>query len=232
MKVYIIHAIVNSSVLHDNAFGQYDIFRDRGVSQNGLSCVLYAFTSKKSHLDRFLSERPVKRRYEYRAKKMSKEEFEEFRNNHYKLELHSIYLEIRPSSHITFDMYTSHIMDTLPEGECPDNYVTRMMTLYELSAITHNYDLIDCERREKFFLSHADCLPYDIEIFIEPVRRFLEYIGYMYDMLIYHDRVMEKYQDMYSEISSGFCDIPSYTISIFDAFLYAFHTMIYDGRVE
>lgn len=235
MKVYIIHAIIDDNILYDNDFGQYDIFRDKGVGQNGLLCVMYAFTSEKSHLNRFLSERPVKGRYEYRVKKMSKEEFEEFRNDHYKLELRSIYLEIRPSTYVTFDKYTSHIMDTLPEGECPDNYVTRMMTLYELSVVTHNYDLIDTERKDKFFELHADHLPYDIDIFIEPLRRFLEYSGYLYDMLIYPDKILlEKYEDLYADVTNGFCDTDAipYTISMFDAFIYVFYTMIIDRRVK
>lgn len=232
MKVYIIHAIIDNSMLYDNAFGQYDIFRDKGVMRNDLICVLYAFTSKRSYLERFLSERPLKRRYEYRVKKMTKEEFEEFRNEHYKLELRSIYLEIRPSSHITFDMYTSNIMDELPEGEYPDNYLTRMMTLYELSVIAHNYDLIDTERREKFFMSHIGDLPYDIQIFVEPLQTFLEYSGYLYDMLIYLNIVFEKYQDLYNDITSGFCDLPSYTISMFDAFEYVFYDMIFDRRTK
>lgn len=232
MKVYIIHAIIDDKIFYDNDFGQYNIFRDKGVSQNGLLCVMYAFTSEKSHLNRFLSERPVKRRYEYRVKKMSKEEFEEFRNDHYKLELRSIYLDTRPSSYITFDLYTSHIMDTLPEGEYPDNYATRMMTLYELSVVTHNYELIDTVYRDKFFMSHINDLPYDIEIFVEPLQTFLEYSGYLYDMLMHLNIVMEKYEDVYNDIMNGFCDIPSYTISIFDAFQYLFRTMIIDRGVK
>ena len=229
MKVHLIYAILPTKIIETKgSFAQYDIFEE-GSNNGELACVLYAFTTKKSYVKRFFEERPVKRRYVCKTKKVDKEEYEKFRDKNYMDELFCIYLKTTPFTYEVFDFYAVHdIVEKLPEGENPEDYVTRMMTRREFKMTHAHCDDINCEVRNDFFISHP-ALPRDTEIFVPELEKFLISIGFFSDMLQYHpDGPLEKYYAIYDDIVNGFVDDITLTISIFQAFCYAYYDMIYE----
>lgn len=193
MKVYLIYGIMDQYTKEQsNTYGQYDIFNS-GKVIDSLIFVLWGFTDKKEIRDQFFKERPVSNRYYEKILDMEENQYSLFMIENFSRELLPIAFDIRTnigirSGYFRDDYSIPRKADIAKEKR--KFYRFRISTKNEYDFVANNLGEICAAYKNTFFKEHADELPLDSDIFIAPLRDFLNRHNYMADILSYHPDIV------------------------------------------